>query len=216
MYLAPARIQTFAPQLTTRVWKCQSSVSLNMVYCYSVTAILGYVLWRQHQERLKKLWEAAKKAARIPRKWKAKSPDDCPACTSGVSLTVQAIHRDVPAWPTGKQSTRGRKKLIKTQGHACLNPDCLYFGVTDERVHALVGNGKRGKYGHIQTFRCQACQRSFSSRRNTPLYHLKTHPGRVEMCLWLLAEGVDIAVRSLHGTCRCYPVSLADARRGSQ
>ena len=183
----------------------------------SVTAILGYVLWRQHQERLKKLWEAAKKAARIPRKWKAKSPDDCPACTSGVSLTVQAIHRDVPAWPTGKQSTRGRKKLIKTQGHACLNPDCLYFGVTDERVHALVGNGKRGKYGHIQTFRCQACQRSFSSRRNTPLYHLKTHPGRVEMCLWLLAEGVDIAVLvRFHGTCRCYPVSLADARRGSQ
>jgi hypothetical protein len=83
---------------------------------------------------------------------------------------------------------------IKTQGHACPNLNCRYFGVTDETVHALVGNGKRGKDHHIQTLRCQCCLTSFSTRRNTPLYHLKTHPDQVEMCLWLLAEGMDISV----------------------
>jgi IS1 family transposase len=57
-----------------------------------------------------------------------------------------------------------------------------------------VGNGKRGKRGAIQTFRCQACETSFSARRNTPLYHLKTSPDRIEICLWLLAEGMDISV----------------------
>ena len=66
--------------------------------------------------------------------------------------------------------------------------------MADASVHALVSNSKRGKYRHIQTFKCQACQASFSARRNTPLYHPKTHPGRIEMCLWLLAEGVDISV----------------------
>jgi IS1 family transposase/transposase-like protein len=86
------------------------------------------------------------------------------------------------------------KKGIRTHGHACPNPDCPYFGVIDKQVHVLVGNGKRGKYGHIQTFRCQRCQTTFSSRRNTPLYYLKTHPDRIEMCLWLLAEGVDVSV----------------------
>jgi hypothetical protein len=40
----------------------------------------------------------------------------------------------------------------------------------------------------------QTADTSFSMRRNTPLYHLKTHPDRVEMCLWLLAEGMDISV----------------------
>jgi transposase-like protein len=55
-------------------------------------------------------------------------------------------------------------------------------------------SGKRGKQGHIQAFKCQCCQTNFGSRRNTPLYHLKTHPDRIEMCLWLLAEGMDISV----------------------
>jgi IS1 family transposase/transposase-like protein len=154
---------------------------------------LGYVLWQQRRKQLKKLWEAARKAARKRRKWKPKTPKDCPACESGVSLAVRPIRRDVQPWRERK-STRGRRKQSRTQGHACLNPDCDYFSVTDARVHALVSNGKRGKYKHIQTFKCQACQVGFSSRRNTPLYHLKTHPGRVEMCLWLLAEGVDISV----------------------
>ena len=153
----------------------------------------AYVLWHQHREQVEKLWKAARKAARSPRKWKPKSPKDCPACQSELQLAIQPIQRDAKPWSECK-SRRGRKKQTRTQGHACPNPDCRYFGIIDAAVHALVGNGKRGTRKDIQTLKCQCCQTSFSTRRNTPLYHLKTQPDRVEMCLWLLAEGMDISV----------------------
>jgi hypothetical protein len=119
-----------------------------------LVVVLGYLLWQHHQERLKKLWEAAKEAARIPRPWKAKTPKDCPACKAGVQVAIRPIKRDVKPW-SARKSSRGRKKTVKTHGHACPYPDCDYFGITDETVHALVGNGKRGKRGDIQTLKCQ-------------------------------------------------------------
>ena len=80
--------------------------------------------------------------------------------------------------------------LPLTEGHAIND----LTGLVLAEVHALVGNGKGGKEHTIQHFRCQACRCSFSSRRNTPLYYLKTSSDQIEMCLWLLAEGVDISV----------------------
>ncbi len=176
-----------------------------------LVGLIGYLLWQQHQERLKKLWKAAQKVVRVPRTWKAKSPKDCPACRSGLQLAIRPIKRDVKPWGECK-SSRGRRKRIKTEGHACPNPQCRYFGITDESVHALVGNSKRGKRKDIQTFKCQCCQTSFSTRRNTPLYHLKTQPDRIEVCLWLLAEGMDISlcVGPVHRACGCHPQPLVD------
>ncbi|MGZ3643602.1 MAG: hypothetical protein ACXVCM_07090 [Ktedonobacteraceae bacterium] len=63
---------------------------------------------------------------------------------------------------------------MNTQGYACPNRQCLYFGNTDAQIHALVGDGKHGQAEPIQTFRCQACRTTFSARRDTPLYRLKT------------------------------------------
>jgi len=137
--------------------------------------------------------EEGKKRGSGWRRWKAKTPKDCPACQSGLQLAIRPIRREVKPWLEWK-SKRGRKKTIQTQGHACLNEGCEYYGIRDEQVHALVGNGKRGARSDIQTLKCQSCGSSFSTRRNTPLYYLKTNPERVEVCLWLLAEGVDISV----------------------
>jgi len=153
---------------------------------------VSYLLWAHYHEWQEQAKKKDKKTGK-PRQWRPKSPSECPACQSGLQLSIQPIRREVRPWREYK-SSRGRKKQIRTQGHACPNPNCRYFGITDEAVHALVGNGKRGKQGHIQALRCQCCQTNFSSRRNTPLYHLKTQPDRVEMCLWLLAEGMDISV----------------------
>ncbi len=126
--------------------------------------ILSYLLWLRYRD-----WQAqSKKKKPKRRKWRPKSPSDCPACQKGLHLAVRPIQRQVKPWCEHK-STRGRKKKIKTQGHACPNPACRYFGIVNEAVHALVGNGKRGKFGHIQAFKCQCCQTNFSSRRNTPL-----------------------------------------------
>src|SRR4029077_13052290 len=43
----------------------------------------------------------------------------------------------------------------------------------------------------IQTFRCPACHSTFSARRDTPLYRLKTPSHQVAMVLSALAEGLD-------------------------
>jgi IS1 family transposase len=80
---------------------------------------------------------------------------------------------------------------INTEGYACPNQKCRYFGNTDARVHALVGDGKHGQAERIQTFRCQACRTTFSARLNTPLYRLKTPSYHVAMVLTALAEGLD-------------------------
>src|SRR5262249_23139882 len=82
-------------------------------------------------------------------------------------------------------------KRVNTEGFACPNRQCSYFGNTDARVHALVGDGKHGQAERIQTFRCQACRTTFSARRDTPLYRLKTPSQQIAMVLTALAEGLD-------------------------
>jgi hypothetical protein len=58
-------------------------------------------------------------------------------------------------------------------------------------MHALVGDGKYGQAERIQTFRGPACRSTFTSRRNTPLYRLKTPSQQIAMVLSALAEGLD-------------------------
>jgi len=89
------------------------------------------------------------------------------------------------------KSRRGAPKRIDTQGFACPNHQCPYFGITDADIHALVGDGTYGRVEQIQTFRCQACHTTFSARRHTPLYRLKTPSQQVAMVLTALAEGLD-------------------------
>src|SRR5256886_16427824 len=47
----------------------------------------------------------------------------------------------------------------------------------------LFGDGKHGQTECIQTFRCQACYSTFSARRNTPLYRLRTSSHQVAVVL---------------------------------
>ena len=64
------------------------------------------------------------------------------------------IRAPVRPWREVK-SRRGAPKRIDTEGYACPNQQCLYFGITDAQVHALVGDGTHGQAERIQTFRCQ-------------------------------------------------------------
>ena len=154
-------------------------------------ALLLKFAWKLYAPSLRRRWKNAN--ARLPRRWKPHSPKDCPHCCQGLSLESRPLQREVEPYAKRK-SKRGRKQEISTAGFACLNPLCDYFGVTDDQVHALVGNGRRGIRNDIQHFRCQWCRTDFSCRRNTPLYYLKTASDRIEMVLWLMAEGVDISV----------------------
>ena len=132
------------------------------------------------------------KRSRLPRLLKPRCPDDGPACrlASPASSVVEPAPTPARPWSEVK-SRRGAPKRIDTQGFACPNRQCQYFGSTDAHHHALVGDGKHGQTERIQTFRCQACRTTFTSRRNTPLYRLKTPSSHVAMVLAALAEGLD-------------------------
>jgi hypothetical protein len=67
----------------------------------------------------------------------------------------------------------------------------------------LFGDGKHGKAEDIQRLRCQACHTTFSARRDTPLYRLKTPSPQVAMVLSALAEGLDPSAASrVFGYCQ--------------
>jgi len=131
---------------------------------------------------------------RVHRLLKPRTPLDCPSCR--LACTPWPGVRPAPAlvrpWSEVK-SRRGAPKRIDTQGFACPNRTCLYFGITDAQIHPLVGDGKHGHVERIQTFRGPACRTTFSARRHTPLYRLKTPSQQIAVVLSSLAEGLDLS-----------------------
>src|SRR5215469_15819433 len=109
------------------------------------------------------------KRSTLHRLLKPRSPDDCPACRLVPAPSLGGGPAPVRPWREVK-SRRGAPKRINTEGFACPNQQCSYFGITDAQIHALVGDGKHGQAEQIQTFSCQACRTTFTARRHTPLY----------------------------------------------
>jgi hypothetical protein len=98
-----------------------------------------------------------------------RTPLDCPACRLSCipSPGMKPAPAPIRPWCEVK-NRRGAPKRIPTEGFACPNRQCAYFGITNAHIHALVGDGKHGQAERIQTFRCQACRTTFSARRHTP------------------------------------------------
>ena len=116
---------------------------------------LAVYIWTKHGRRLRRWLQNYFRQRRGPRNLKPKSPEDCPACNRDCSLLPQCPKLEVLPWPERK-SRRGRPKTIDTSGHACLNPLCDYFAISDPAIHALVSSGRHGKQ-RILYFKCQAC-----------------------------------------------------------
>jgi IS1 family transposase len=152
---------------------------------------LVWLLWawrcRQHPRG-----HTAVVAAHVQQLLKPRTPYECPACCQHAATTVGNAPPPLTPWSAVK-SRRGAPKRIDTQGFACPNNICTYFQITDAQIHALVGDGAHGRYERIQTLRCQACATTFSARRDTPLYRLKTTSQRVGEVLSALAEGLDVS-----------------------
>src|SRR5438270_12539200 len=124
----------------------------------------------------------AKRTA-LQRLLKPRTPDDCSACRLAFTPASAVGPTPAPVRPWREvKSRRGAPKRVNTEGYACPNQQCPYSGITDAQVHALVGDGTHGQAERIQTFRCQACPTTFSARRHTPLYRLKTPHTRSEWC----------------------------------
>jgi hypothetical protein len=145
--------------------------------------------------RLKTLWKLLTKRkgsakSSKPRMLKVKTEDDCPYCHTGHPLTKTPAQTALTPYSETK-SKRGRKKKICTHNYYCSNPDCYYYLVTDERIHALIGYGSHGKYECIPDLFCQACESKFTIRKHTLLYWLKTLSKTIFMAMSLLVLGID-------------------------
>jgi transposase-like protein len=160
---------------------------LVLVLMFSL-ARLCFLCWPHHDPAQ----SAAAKRTPLHRLLKPRSPHDCPACRLSCALSSVVEPAPLPVRPWREmKSRRGAPKRVHTEGFACPNRTCLYSGITDAHVHALVGDGTHGHAERIQTFRCQACHTTFTARRDTPLYRLKTPSQQVAVVLTALAEGLD-------------------------
>ena len=138
--------------------------------------------------------QAENPAQRRGRQLKPHSPRDCPLCCAANGQSVER-QKTIAPWSRHK-SSRGRPKVVESDGYACMNPACPYYRITDGDVHALVSHGQHGKRERIQRWRCEACGQTATERLNTALYRLKTPSWRVAEVSTALAEGVDISAAS--------------------
>lgn len=129
------------------------------------------------------------KGPRKPAVMQPKSERDCPFCVEEKGKQASS-RREMPVAWIKRKGCGGPKKKISTEGYFCPNEGSEYYGIADERIHALVGDGSHGKQEEIRDLKCQVCDKKFTVRKKV-LYRLKTHSGMVEKVLWLLALGVD-------------------------
>jgi IS1 family transposase len=146
--------------------------------------------------RLKTVWTSLTKKrslakAKKSRELKVKTENDCPYCGKGEHKQTIPFPETTLIPYSETKSKRGRKKKTCTQGYSCPNPDCYYYLVTDERIHALIGYGAHGKHERIPDLYCQACKTKFTTRLWTILYRLKTLSKIIILSLSLLVLGMD-------------------------
>ncbi|MCA1599762.1 MAG: hypothetical protein LC769_12260, partial [Chloroflexi bacterium] len=166
--------------------------NLSWLIVASVAAALWLIVLRdwQHFRSVRRPSVAATRQRLL----KPRTPDDGPACRRHTALPPATPAPPPAPRPWSElQSRRGAPRRIPTAGFACPNHACPYYGIIDADVHARVGDGTHGQRERIQTFRCQACNTTFSARRDTPLYRLRTPSTRVAEVLTAMAEGLSIA-----------------------
>jgi len=158
---------------------------------YGLSLAIWVWLYGSHWAKAKQAEVEGNRTKRA-RENQPRSPKDCPACAAQPGQCAEHGQRVVEAWSTRK-SKRGRPKQVESDGYCCNNPACVYYGITDGRVHALVSHGRRCKTEAVQYWKCEACQKVSTSRRNTAMYRLHTASQRVQEVTTALGEGVDLA-----------------------
>ena len=113
-----------------------------MEECWLGLLILVSLLWLSRRLWARGVaWVLPRGRCRWPRQLQPRTPHDCPACQQTTGVAASAVPMPtVPPWRPS-QHRRGRPQTIATAGHACPNPACPYYGITDAAVHALVGCG---------------------------------------------------------------------------
>jgi hypothetical protein len=103
-----------------------------------VVLVIG--LWLLWSEQWRK--SAVRAVAKGPRPLKPKTGADCPFCQveRGALVNERRVSNLPRPWREG-WSRCGRKKASVTEGYACDQVACAYYGITDATIHALVADG---------------------------------------------------------------------------
>lgn len=166
----------------------EAMILVGLIVLVGLVWLAWFWRWSSSAPVLEKAKEKVERSLRI------RTPEDCPACSRAEAKSSGSTgqRREVRPWSEVK-SRRGAPKRVKTEGYACPNRECEYYGITDEAVHALVGYGGHGRTERIQDLRCQACRTKVTERWATPLYRLKTSVKRIGEVLTALGEGLDVS-----------------------
>jgi hypothetical protein len=109
-------------------------VFLLVVFLLLCVALLGRLCWFQLQPSHSPGGAIRSATQRL---LKPRTPLDCPACrlSCAHSTVVGPAPGPVRPWCEVK-SRRGAPKRVNTEGYACPNHQCPYFGMTDAHTHA--------------------------------------------------------------------------------
>ncbi len=96
----------------------QFPIRIEHILIFALYFALLFSLWHTYPAKIRVLRVQIK--SYLPRKWKPRSPKDCPSCQSGIELAVMKPKSEVIPYAQRK-SARGRPKHLATRGHACPN-----------------------------------------------------------------------------------------------
>jgi transposase-like protein len=86
------------------------------------------------------------------------------------------------------QGVIGMKELLHV-GETCPNPECPRHGISCPETIIKFGHSKAGR----QRYKCQVCDKTFTSTTGTVFYRRRTSPEEILNALGQLAEGARIS-----------------------
>jgi len=121
----------------------------------TLLAVFVLLLWAEWHRPSPSAQRARSNTRPTPRPLKPRTLDDWPACRAAQPVTPPTFTPALPYSQVKSPCGPLREERVATAGRACPKPDCLYYGVTADQLHALVGYG-----GHTGT--CAARKRGAS------------------------------------------------------
>jgi hypothetical protein len=142
----------------------------DLLILFAILIILVEIYQKLRQTWLRHLLSQKKKAKRLrkPAVLRPKSERDCRFWQADQGKS-KAAEREAPISWRLRKGQGGPKQTVTTGGYFCPNQSCEYYGIAEEQTPARVGYGRHGMHAEIRDFKCQACGKKFTARRNTML-----------------------------------------------
>lgn len=157
-----------------------------------ILLLLTRLVWLRYHKAIQRWWEELNRKPKRSYQRHPRTPYDCVDCCIEHAFGPPLSYTLPIPWSQVK-SPRGRPKTYDSQDHACVNPDCPYYLITDASIHALRHNGNRNKVETAGQWECACCLESRTERVGTVQYRLKTHSETVSLAIHLHMKNMAAA-----------------------